>query len=152
MPWTRTSNRVLRSDYKLGRFVKALVLISPEWSFRGLPIQAAATYPEVQSDIAMLILVGKQDPKALEEAKRIYGLFKTYHPEPAGDNKIDKKTLFFGKLDTKLQGTKLLDPKFNVQAIIADFIYRRLVKSEESREWTWQEQKFPTGSASTELN
>ena len=36
------SNRVLRPDYKLGRFVKALVLISPEHSFRGLPIRAAS--------------------------------------------------------------------------------------------------------------
>ena len=39
----------------------------------------------------------------------------------------------------------LLDPKFNVSALIADFIYRRLVKSEESREWTWRERKLPHG-------
>jgi pimeloyl-ACP methyl ester carboxylesterase len=138
-------NRVLRSDYKLGHFVKALVLISPEPSFRGLPIRAATAYPAVQRDMAMLILVGKQDGKALKEAKGIHDIFEKYHPEPTGDNKIDKKTLFFGKLDTSLQGTMLLDPKFNVSAIIADFIYRRLVKSEESKEWTWKDRKVPHG-------
>ena len=95
--------------------------------------------------MAVLILVGKQDNKALEEAKRIHGMFEKYHPEPTGDNKTDRKTLFFGKLDTSLQGTKLLDPKFNVAALIADFIYRRLVKSEESRDWSWQERKVPHG-------
>ena len=136
-------NEVLRPDYKLGCFVKALVLISPELSFRGLPTRIAITYPAVQSDISVLILVGKLDRKALQEATRINGLFKSAHLEPTGDDKIDRQTLFFGKLDTSLQGTKLLDPKFNVQGLIADFIYRRLVKSDESKEWTWRQRKFP---------
>jgi alpha-beta hydrolase superfamily lysophospholipase len=136
-------NTIPRAEYKLGRFVKALVLISPELSFHGLPTRPAAVYPAVQSDISVLILVGRQDHKALQEATRIHGLFRSAHPEPTGDNKLDKQTLFFGKLDTKLQGTKLLDPKFNLQGIIADFIFRRLVKSDESREWPWRERKFP---------
>ncbi len=136
-------NRVARPDYKIGRFVKALVLISPEQSFRGLPIKAATSYPAVQRDIAILILVGRQDSKAMKESKQIHSIFEKYHPEPTGDNVTDKKTLFFGKLDTKLQGTKLLDPKFNVPAIIADFIHRRLAKSEESKDWTWRERKVP---------
>ena len=136
-------NQVRRPGYKLGCFVKAMVLISPELTFRGLPIREAATHPVVQHDIALLILVGKQDHKALQEAMRIHGLFKSSHPKPAGDDKIDKQTLFFGGLDTSLQGTKLLDPKFNVQGLIADFVDRRLVKSDESKEWTWKERKFP---------
>jgi pimeloyl-ACP methyl ester carboxylesterase len=139
-------NPVRRADYKLGRFVKALVLISPERTFRGLPIQNAAAYPAVQRDIALLVIVGRQDPKALEQAKRIDGLFEKFHPEPSGDTTSeinDKKTLFFIKLDTSLQGTKLLDAKFDIQSAIADFIDRRLVKSEESREWTWKERKVP---------
>jgi hypothetical protein len=136
-------NRVRRPDYKVGRFVKALVLISPERSFRGLPVKAAAAYPAVQQDIALLILVGKKDAKAFEEGKRIHGLFERSHPEPAGGDKIDRKTLWFGKFDTSLQGTKLLDPKFNVPSIIADFILRRLEKSEESKEWAWRERRVP---------
>jgi pimeloyl-ACP methyl ester carboxylesterase len=140
-------NRVRRPEYQIGRFVKALVLISPEISFRGLSIRAAAAYPAVQSDIAMLIFVGKTDSKALAEAKRIHGIFERFHPEPTGDakTKADKRTLFFVKLDTSLQGTKLLDPKFNVPGLINDFIYRRLVKSEESQKWTWREHKVPHG-------
>ena len=139
----RHRHRSTTARCKLGRFVKALVLISPEWSLPGLPLAQAARNPAVQRDIAMLILVGKEDAKAMDEAKRVYGLFENSHLEPTGDDKIDKQTLFFGKLATSLQGTKLLDPKFNVQGLIADFVYRRLVKSEESRDWTWKERKFP---------
>ncbi len=135
--------RVYYGPLKVGRFVKALVLISPRWSSPGLPIAQAARNPVVQRDIAMLILVGKEDAKELAEANRVNGLFKNSHLEPTGDDKIDKQTLFFGKLPTSLQGTKLLDPKFNVQGLIADFVYRRLQKSEESRDWTWKERKFP---------
>ena len=105
-------NRVFRPDYQVGRFVKAMVLLSPELSFRGLPIRAGAA--RIIPDVALLILVGKQDPKALAEANRIHSIFERYHPEPTGDNKTDKRTLFFGKFDTSLQGTKLLDPKFGV--------------------------------------
>ncbi len=138
-------NHVFGADreYKLGGFVKALVLLSPDRTFRGLPVLPALRHPVVQREIAVLILVGKQDAKAMEEARQINVLFKRHHPEPTGENKADKKTLFFGPLDTSLQGTKLLDPKFQVPAAIADFIDRRLVKSSESRDWGWMERKHP---------
>ena len=100
--------------------------------------------PAVQSDIAILVLVGKQDAKALAEAKRIHGLFQKSHPEPTGDDKLDRQTLLLGKLDTSLQGTKLFDKKFDLQEAIADFVDRRLVKSDEARDWTWKERKYPT--------
>ena len=96
---------------KLGAFVKALVLISPEWSFRGLPLRDALASPAVQRDIAMLILVGKQDAKALEAAKRIYGVVEKYHPEPTGDDKLDKQTLLFGKLDTRTARHEAFGPE-----------------------------------------
>lgn len=137
-------NPVARADYKLGRFVKALVLISPELSFRGLAVRA--NKGNVIPDVAMLIIVGKQDKKALNDATRIHGIFERFHPEPEGDTaaeKNDKRTLFFVKLDTSLQGTKLLDPKFSVGAMIADFLNRRLTKSEESRDWKWKDRKIP---------
>ena len=135
------NNHVLAPDreYKLGRFVKALVLLSPERTFKGMSILPALRHPTVQHDIAVLILVGKQDSKSLEEAKRIDSLLEKYHPDP----KNDKKTLVFEKLDTSLQGTNLLDPKFKVQNTIADFLQNRLVKSDESKDWKWLERKRP---------
>jgi pimeloyl-ACP methyl ester carboxylesterase len=139
----QASNQVQRPDYKLGCYVKALVLISPELSFRGLPVRKAAAFPPVQRDISIMILVGAENSKALTEAKRIHGIFKQSHPEPTGEDKLDRQTLLLGELDTSLQGTKLLDPKFKLPAVIADFINRRLVKSEAAKDWTWRERKFP---------
>jgi pimeloyl-ACP methyl ester carboxylesterase len=136
-------NRVQRPEFQLGRFVKALVLISPELSFRGLPIRAASIH--LIPNVSLLFVVGKKDSKALEESTRLHAMFERFHPEPTSENALDHKTLFFGKLDTSLQGTKLLDPKFNLSAAIADFINRRLVKSEESKVWIWRERKFPHG-------
>jgi pimeloyl-ACP methyl ester carboxylesterase len=156
-------NRVLRPEYKIGNFVKAIVLLSPELTFRGLPIRTGQM--PLLEDIAVMILVGKQDVKAMEEAKRIWGILERYHPDPTGDNAMDKRTLFYLPIDTKLQGTKLLDPKLGVgielhtrsegtrkfgagiavQDLILDFLERRLIKNEESREWTWRERKLPHG-------
>ncbi len=136
-------NQVPRADYKVGCFVKALVLISPELSFRGLPTRKAAIDPHVQRDIAVMIVAGRQDAKAQSEAKRLYGIFARSHPEPVGDDKLDRQTLIWNDLDTKLQGTRLLDPKFNLASVIADFIQRRLVKSDAAKNWTWRERKFP---------
>jgi pimeloyl-ACP methyl ester carboxylesterase len=161
--WDQDRNRVIRSDYKLGRFVKALVLISPDPACHGLPLRAAAANPVIQHDIAMMILVGKKIPKALGRATQVYGMFEKSHVELSGDTKIDKCNLFFLRVDTSLQGTKLLDPnmgvgielythkdgakkfpaKVTVPELIADFIHRRLERSEESRDWTWRERKVP---------
>jgi hypothetical protein len=138
-------NRVLDSEheYKLGRFVKALVLLTPERTFHGMSVVPALKHPTVQRDISVLILVGKQDGKATEEAKSVHNLLVRYHPEPTGENKGDRRTLLFEELDTSLQGTDLLDPKFKVQNTIADFLQRRLVKSDESKNWVWRERKQP---------
>jgi pimeloyl-ACP methyl ester carboxylesterase len=154
-------NAAYYGPLKLGRFVKTLVLISPKWSFPGLPLRRAVGNPTVQSDVSMLILVGKQDAKALKEAKQIHGVFEKYQPEPTGDDKLDKQTLVMLLLDTSLQGTKLLDAsgvriefftregnkKFDAEVtapeLIVDFISRRLVKSSESKDWVWKERKLP---------
>jgi pimeloyl-ACP methyl ester carboxylesterase len=136
-------NVVQRPDYKLGCFVKALVLISPQLSFKGLPVQKAANYPAVQRDISIMILVGSQNAKAMAEAKRIHSMFERSHPEPTGEDRLDRQTLFLGELDTNLEGTKLLDPKFNLSAVIADFINRRLVKADAAKNWGWRERKYP---------
>jgi pimeloyl-ACP methyl ester carboxylesterase len=138
------ANPVLRPEYKLGRFVKALVLISPETSFKGISIRHAVQNPAVRNDISVLILVGKGDGKALSEAKRVYSIFEREHPKPDPEKKAEQQTLFFTPLETTLQGTKLLAEK-NLKAdeIIAAFLNLRLVKNDQSKTWLWKERKLP---------
>ena len=145
------SGTVYYGPLKLARFVKVLVLLSPKWGFPGLPLRPATSNPVVQSDIAMMIFVGKQDPAALREARNLYRAFEKFHPDPPTDDAQvirDKRTLWLLPLDTKLQDTRLLDPQLAVPSVpnhIAAFLYNRLIKSDESKEWTWKERKYPHG-------
>jgi len=137
------NNRVWYGPLKLGEFVKGLVLISPKWSFRGLKLTPVFAHPKVRSNISVLIMVGEGNSKAVSDARRIHKIFKRYHPEPDPDQKTQQKTLFFGRMKTSLQGTKMLGEGLNVEKFIAMFIDQRLVKSTESKKFTWKERKRP---------
>jgi hypothetical protein len=94
--------------------------------------------------------VGKQDAAALQEARHLYHAFERFHPAPSNDPQVDreKRTLWLLPLNTKLQDTKLLDPQLcqpSVPDYIADFLYYRLLKSDEAKDWTWKERKYPHG-------
>lgn len=120
--------------HQLGQFVKALVLISPEWSFRGIQIGPAMAHPAVLREPSVMIVVGKGNAGALQDASRMHKLFERFHPEPPEDQKAEQQDLFFGRLDTSLQGTKLLEGKgLNLDKVIAQFIYLRLIKSDKAR-------------------
>jgi len=137
-------DRVFYGNLKVGQFVKALVLISPEWSFRGLQLRNAAAHPVVRSKLSVMIVVGKGKSRAVDEARRLHLMFKRYHPDPPPEKKADEQDLFYGRLDTTLQGTKILGAKgLNLDKYIAQFIYRRLVASREAETFAWQERKVP---------
>lgn len=118
---------VLGGGLKQGQDVKALVLISPRWSFPGLPAHDALSHPAVRTELSLLIVVGRGEPDAVAQARRLYKLVK----RDQSDLPPEKKDLFFGELETKLQGTKMLGvPGLNLEAFIAQFIERRLVKQD----------------------
>jgi hypothetical protein len=122
---------------QLGLFVKALVLLSPEVTFKGLPL--APFSEDIRKNIPVLILVGKEDPKSLDEAERVAKIFKRAEPKKAEDT-----TYFFRTLDTKLQGTKLLEPKtLNTDRMISQFLDLRLVQADDAKNWTWKTLKKP---------
>ncbi|MFZ5830039.1 MAG: alpha/beta hydrolase [Planctomycetota bacterium] len=117
---------------QLGKFVKGLVLISPEYNYRGMNMRAALGNQSVLRDIAVLILVGRQDSRAITEANRIHGIFERYHPEPEGSKEevASKRTLWLGPLDTRLQGTGMLSAsKLRVGNHIGRFIELRAAGS-----------------------
>jgi pimeloyl-ACP methyl ester carboxylesterase len=138
---------------QLGYFVKAVVLISPEQSFKGFSLRAALQQPYVANDLSVMILVGKEDAKAFNEASRINSLLERSRPRlpkelPKDENEKIKywqtRSLFFIPLETKLQGSKLLDsPNLAVDRWIDTFIYYRIEKNEAARRWSWKELKLP---------
>ncbi len=128
---------------QLGQFVKALVLISPEWSFKGLTVQQAMRHPAVRSEISVLVVSGSRQPAAVREAKRIYDMLKPHHPEPAPNRVAEDKDLFYAELDTALQGTDMLGQNLKLEQFIAQFINLRLVKAPNARTFEWQERRRP---------
>jgi pimeloyl-ACP methyl ester carboxylesterase len=146
---------------KLGRFLKAMVLISPEWSFRGLNTRMALASPDVQKNISVMILVGarskdsegnvdREAVKAIDDARRLNDFFAKFHPEPEVDkeketDKRDLRTLWYGRLDTTLQGTKLLDAPLKTPPpqLIGLFLNYRMVKNPEAKKIPWKERKLP---------
>jgi pimeloyl-ACP methyl ester carboxylesterase len=125
MDWARLDwSWPLLAGKKQGQDVKALVLLSPEFSFRGLDIKGAMSHPAVRSQLATMILVGGRDSRAATEANRIYTMLQRFHPEPKGDEPRD---LYFAKLDTELQGTKMLGQRLNVEPWIVNFLQIHLV-------------------------
>jgi pimeloyl-ACP methyl ester carboxylesterase len=115
---------------KQGQDVRALVLLSPELSFKGVPITAALNHPALQRELSVLMIVGRADTSSLRDAVRMEKLFAKLRPAPPTDEKerLEQQDLFFYRLDTNLGGTKLLGEK-SLKAIpmIVAFIQLRLV-------------------------
>lgn len=121
---------------KQGQDARALVLISPEFSSKYLRLGPVLNFQPVMKNLSILILVGKGDSRASRDAQRLYNSFKKFHPDVPDEEKRDRQDLFFGRLDTSLQGAKLLGAKgLNVEKLVDDFIQLRLVSKAKDYPW-----------------
>lgn len=130
---------------QLGQFVKGLVLISPEWSFKGLNAQPAMQHPAIRTEISMLIVAGRLRPASVREAKRIRDMIKPHRPDPPASRAAEERDLFYGELDTALQGTDMLGQGVKLEQFIAQFINLRLVKAPKASTFEWAERRRPHG-------
>ena len=132
--WPRLPN------VKQGQDVKCLVLISPQRAFKGLNIQPALKHRDVRT-LSTLIMVGEDERKSYAVAKRLNKQLERFRP-PQRDAKeaSRKKSLFFVRFGTSLQGTKLLGAQVRSQNHtpydwIGAFIHRRVVLKESEYPW-----------------
>ena len=101
---------------KMGRDVQALVLISPPVNFKGY--SAIRQLRPVAASIPVLLIVGQGDSKAARDAKKLFQIIRRAAP----------KGSVLHTVDTKLQGTRLLDPDLNlgVDKVIIEFLNRQV--------------------------
>jgi pimeloyl-ACP methyl ester carboxylesterase len=126
--------------FKQGQDVKALVLVSPEWAFRGARINEAVAHPNVRKDLSVLIVAGRRSSKFLQEATRLHNALARYHVTPPADEAEEKQTLWLKTPSTSLQGTQLLNEKsLQIDDMILEFIDLRLVR----QSFAWSERKHP---------
>lgn len=118
---------------KQGQDVKALVLVSPAWKFRGLTVQKALQQPGLRNEVAVLMLYGKQDKRVTADVNRIYDMLEKYHtiPETAAPGEIHD--LMELGADVKVQGTQLLKNRAAENRII-QFLQKHVV--EENFSWS----------------
>jgi len=119
---------------KQGQDVKALVLISPPQSFKGLTAQAAYTHPQV-SKLSTLIISGRDSARTYSDARRIHNrLEKARGKVPASQG----KTLYNYGCKTSKQGAALftrgVDP--NPVGLIGNFVRLRLENRKADYPWT----------------
>jgi pimeloyl-ACP methyl ester carboxylesterase len=93
---------------KQGQDVKALVLISPKWSYTGLSFQAPMKSRALKERVAWLIAYGAQDPKAKADVNRIEKQLERFHPKPAQGANQPAGSLQIIPWPSKLQGGTLL--------------------------------------------
>lgn len=138
-------NRQVLPAFKLGQDVRALVLLTPMQSHKGLTIREAMGHPAVRAKLAVMLVAGKDDSKGAAEAKRMFNSFQTYHPkvEDDADEQRLKQDLFLVTPDTSLSGTELLGVGLNLPANVARFIELRLVAKQD--ELVWGERRDPRG-------
>ncbi|MCS7303844.1 MAG: alpha/beta hydrolase [Thermoguttaceae bacterium] len=124
--------------YKQGQDVKALVLISPEFTFRSLSGASLFKHPQASRRISALIIFGETKPKALQDAKRIHSMFERVQPQP---EKPEQRTLFLIPRKTNLQGSRLIDEKnlraFQIDQLVLNFLRLRLVE----QDYPWSERR-----------
>ncbi|MBI3466028.1 MAG: alpha/beta hydrolase [Planctomycetes bacterium] len=100
---------------KQGQDVQALVLISPTLNYKGLTITRQLAL--LQKEIPIQVIVGKKDDKVHSEAVKIADAARKARPGA----EVPSQRL---ELDTKLQGSKLLNPdhELGVHKSIVQFL------------------------------
>ncbi len=93
---------------KQGQDVKALVLVSPRWSYQGLGFQGPLAFRPLNQNVAWMLIYGAQDSKVKTDVDRIYKQLEKYHPPVVANDTGRQSSLVALELPSKLQGSSLL--------------------------------------------
>jgi len=121
---------------KQGQDVLALVLISPQYNFKGISINKELTF--LQQRIPMQFVVGRKDQKAFNDAEKMFQAARRAMPNETATTLTD--------LNTKVQAGKLINPdlELDVDKEIASFLDSALKK----RAAKWEARELSEGENS----
>jgi pimeloyl-ACP methyl ester carboxylesterase len=127
---------------KQGQDVKAIVMISPRWTYNGLLMQGPMQFRALKERLAWMIVYGDKDPKFQADAVRINKQLERFHP--ATDDKGAKRTsgLTVVKLNTRLQGDSLLTQVgLSADDKIVEFLTKNVAETQQ--EWISRRNRLP---------
>ncbi len=128
---------------KRGQDVKAVVLLSPPTSFKGVTPQQALTQTDLRDTISLLLLYGARDTKATSASTRLYNTVKRHRivDFDSAEERREKKDLFSVGMKTREQGIKMLDdPDMPTMQWISQFIDDRVGRRMEEY-FPWKERR-----------
>lgn len=110
-----------------GQDVRAVVLISPQTGFAGIPVNAAlnamrTNYPtavDPNGGVAVLVCVAKKDTEDRGQAKKIFDQVQ---------NKDNESRTYFESYEGKLRGTQMLGKNLRIEAHLLAFLDKHLKK------------------------
>ena len=135
---------------KQGQDVKALVLLSPEKTFKGLTLNSVMRTDLLagggpRMPLSIMVAVGARNARSAREAKTLYSNFQKKRPEleltgtPAERQQqvLEKQDLFIEELPVDYQGVLLVDPRANLglPEKIGGFLYYRLLNKKDAMIW-----------------
>ena len=119
---------------KQGQDVKALVLISPRWSFNGLTMQAPLRFRPLKEFVAWQLIYGEEDPRVKADINRIYRQLEPLHANRDDANANRPQDLVVIGVPSKLQGGTLIS---KIGPPIENQIIRFLAENVASKEQPW---------------
>ncbi len=125
---------------KQGQDVRALVLLSPTYNFKGYNITQALNTAPMQRQLSVQIVAGSKNTRVAGEATKMHRLLEGARPRPTNPEDVVRfQSLFLDTPETDVQGTKLLDPRVQIRDRILKFIELRAVNAERP----WQARRDP---------
>ncbi len=121
---------------KQGQDVKALVLISPKWSYNGLDTMSILNsrgISPVRDRLSVMLLVGGQDSRKLRDVERLESKLVLNRPQP---EPLPERNVLLLPFSTTLQAEQLLNfPRFDLPRMICRFVEERVINGEPDAAW-----------------
>jgi pimeloyl-ACP methyl ester carboxylesterase len=121
---------------KQGQDVKALVLVSPRWSYSGLSFQGPMRFRPLKENVAWQLIYGGADAKVAVDVRRIQKQLERFHPAPSGAAGQRLSSLqIIAWPESNLQGSLLLrQVGAQLEAQIVGFLVEQVAKTQQP--WT----------------
>jgi hypothetical protein len=119
---------------KQGQDVKAMVLVSPRWTFNGLSMQGPMRFRPLKQFVAWMLLYGEEDSRVKADINRIRRQLEPLHPSGDDANANQPQSLVVVGLPSKLQGGTLIS---QVGLPIENQISRFFAENVAQKEQPW---------------
>lgn len=126
---------------KQGQDVKAIVMISPRWTFSGLSMQGPMQFRALKEKVAWMLMCGDKDPKYKADLMRIQKQIERFHPKTDETGAARRNGFTVVELPAKLQGDSLLTQVAGADDQIVKFLVDNLANAQPP--WIARRNRLP---------